>query len=201
MSEHYVITVTRQFGSLGRPIARKVAEKLDIPFYDRDIVEQTASQLGLPISYISQNEETAGGRYFKMKFPLGVASRAEQDRIYEVQSELIRAIASRGSCLIVGRCADYVLRNFTNTFNICIFAPFEDRVKNCVDTLGMDPQTALNMVLEVDQAREKYHQRYGNYGKDGLLYKHLLVNSSYFGISQTADMIAGLVEQRYHNFS
>lgn len=196
MGEHCVITVTRQFGSLGRPIARKVAEKLEIPFYDRDLVDQAAAQLGLPISYISQNEEAAGGRYFRMKYPLGTASRAEQDKIYEVQSDLIRSIASKGPCVIVGRCADYVLRDFTNIFSVFIFAPLEERVKNCVETLGMDPQTALSMVLEVDQAREKYHQRYGDYGQDGLLHKDLLLNSSCFGIDRTAEIIAGLVEQK-----
>ena len=73
-----VITVTRQFGSLGRPIARILAEKLNLPFYDRDIVEQTAAEMGLPISYVSQNEESIGGVYWKMKFPLGTSSRKNE---------------------------------------------------------------------------------------------------------------------------
>ncbi len=196
MSKSCVVTVTRQFGSLGRPIARILSETLQIPFYDRDIVEQTASAMGLPISYISQNEESAGGTYGKMKFPLGTSSRKKQDEIYEVQSELIRSIAAKGSCVIVGRCADYVLRDFKNTLNVFIFAPFEDRIRNCVEKLGMDQETALKMVLEVDQARERYHERYGNYGRDGLAYKHLLINSSYFGVERTAEMIAECVREK-----
>lgn len=192
-----VITVTRQFGSLGRPIARILAEKLNLPFYDRDIVEQTAAEMGLPISYVSQNEESIGGVYWKMKFPLGTSSRKKQDELYEVQSELIRSIASRGSCVIVGRCADYVLRDFKNTFHVSVFAPFEDRIRNCTERLGMDPETAMKMVVEVDRARERYHERYGKDGRNPLACKHLLVNSSYFGAEESAEMIAECVRRRH----
>lgn len=196
-SDKYVVTITRQFGSLGRPIARKLSETLGIQFYDRDIVEQTSQKMGLPISVISKNEEEYGGAYAAMRFPLGTTSRARQDEIFTVQSEIIRSLASRESCVIVGRCADYVLRDCPNTLNIYIFAPAEDRIRNSIETLRMDEETAMKMVLEVDRARKKYRDRYADYGSDGLACHHLLINSSYFGIDGTAELIADIVRKKF----
>lgn len=185
-----IITITRQFGSLGRPIARKLAEELQIPFYDRDIVEQTAASMGLPISYISTNEENQGGVYARMKFPLGTVSRKKQDEIFTVQSEIIRSLAAKGPCVMVGRCSDYVLRDFKNTLNVYIFASVEDRLNNCVTHLGMNQEDALKMILTIDKAREEYRKRYTDAAREPLLHRHLMINSGYFGNDGTVELIA-----------
>ena len=113
MEKKYIVTITREFGSMGRPIARRLSELLNVEFYDRDIVEETARQMNLPLSVVSTNEESQGGIYAKMKSPLGKFSSEKQNEIFRVQSEIIRKLAAKESCVIVGRCAEYVLKDNT----------------------------------------------------------------------------------------
>ena len=199
MSEKYTVTITREFGSMGRPIARKLSEILDIEFYDRDIVEETARKMDLPLSVISKVEENQGGAYSTMKFPLGRFSRDRQDEIFEVQSELIRSLAQKESCVIVGRCADYVLRDFDRCLNIYIYAPFEKRIENCVKYLGMDEDVAIKMTSEIDKARKQYHKKYANYYPADVNNKNLMIDSSFFGVEGTADLIAKIVKDKLIN--
>lgn len=102
----YVVTIARQFGSLGRPIAKALAEILGIEYYDRDIVEATAEKMGLPVSVISDQEEKVKSGFFQMGFPLGMGSTEQQIEIFNEQAKIIRDLAERQSCIIVGRCSD-----------------------------------------------------------------------------------------------
>ena len=128
----YIVTITRQFGSLGRPIAWEMSEILGIEYYDRDIVEETSKKMNLPVSKISEHEETYSTNLFSMLLPLGSDSIAKQDEIYNVQKQIIREMAEKESCIIVGRCADYIFRDHRNVLNIYIYAPVDARYKNCV---------------------------------------------------------------------
>ena len=197
MEKQYIITIVREFGSMGRPIARRLSELLGIEFYDRDIVEETARKMNLPVSVISINEENQGSAYSRMRFPLGKSSREKQDEIFRVQSEIIRSLAKRESCVIVGRCSDYILRDFENRLSICVYAPFEKRIENCVSSLGMDEETAMQMTVEVDKARRKYHKRYANYSPEDIKNKNLLIESSFFGIEGTAKLIAEIAKSKF----
>jgi len=109
----FVITINRNFGSLGRPIAKRLSELLNVEYYDRDIVEAAAKKMNLPVSVISRIEEKRSG-FFSMLFPLGNDSPEHQRAVFEAQSEIIRDIAAKESCIIVGRCADYVLMRCTS---------------------------------------------------------------------------------------
>lgn len=197
MEKQYIITIVREFGSMGRPIARRLSELLRIEFYDRDIVEETARKMNLPVSVVSINEENQGSAYSRMRFPLGKSSREKQDEIFRVQSEIIRSLAKRESCVIVGRCSDYILRDFENRLSICVYAPFEKRIENCVSSLGMDEETAMQMTVEVDKARRKYHKRYANYSPEDIKNKNLLIDSSFFGIEGTARLIAEIAKSKF----
>lgn len=197
MGSNYVVTITREFGSLGRPIARKLSELLGIEFYDRDIIDETARRLNLPVSYVSRNEENIGGVYAKMRFPLGKSSVKVQDELFRVQSEIIRRAAGRESCVIVGRCSDYVLRDFTRRLSVYIYAPYEARLVNCVKVMGLDRETAEEMIPEVDKAREAYEKRYAGYEPADIKNKHLMIDSSYFGIEGTAKLIAEIVHEHF----
>lgn len=196
MEKKYVITITREFGSMGRPIARRLSEMLGVEFYDRDIVEETAKKMDLPVSVVSKSEENQGGAYSKMRFPLGRFGRSKQDEIFKVQSEIIRQLAKQESCVIVGRCADYILKDFDNVLSIHIYAPFDKKVENCIEQLGMDRDIALKMIVEVDKAREQYHKRYANYAPDSTQNKNILIDSSFFGVEGTAKLICD-ISQKY----
>ena len=107
----YSVTITRQFGSLGRPIAKCLSEMLEIEYYDRDIVEATAKKMGLPVSLISDAEESAKSAFFQMGYPLGMGTTDTQNEIFNEQVKIIKDIADKESCIIVGRCSDYILQD------------------------------------------------------------------------------------------
>lgn len=192
--EPYVITISRQFASMGRTIAQKMSEELDIEFYDRDIVEETAKRMGLSVTDVSELEER-GGPYAKRAYPLGIGLVNMKRETFHVQSNIIRDFAAKGSCIIVGRCADSVLRDYDRILNIYIYAPYEQRLKNCIDSLGMDEKTARRMISEVDRAREVYRLRCCEGVKTGYDLRDLMIDSSRFGPEGTARLLCGVVRQ------
>lgn len=193
---HYAITITRQFGSLGRPIARELAEELGIEYYDRDIVECVAQKTGLTVSEISDNEEVADNRFWKMKFPIISETRVVQDQIFEVQKNIIQDIAARENCIIVGRCSDYILRDHEKCIHIYIYASEEQRMKNCVEVLHLDPREAKRMMKDVDRARESYHTRYAGYLPNDENHQDIMINSGLLGTEGTAKVLADIIRKK-----
>lgn len=198
MDEKFVVTIARQFGSLGRPIARKVSEKLGIQYYDRDIVELTAKNLNLPVSTISDAEESAKSAFFNMNYPLGMGTTAIQDSIFASQRKIIVNLAEKESCIIVGRCADHILRDCKNIINIFIYAPYEARLVNCVERLDMRLDEAKRMIASVDKARESYHRHYSGYSMSDKDYKHVMLDSSLLGVDGTCDILADIIKKRFN---
>ena len=198
MSDKFVVTIARQFGSLGRPIARMVSETLGIEYYDRDIVDMSAKKLDLPVSTISDYEESAKSAFFNMSYPLGMGTTAIQDSIYTAQKKIIVDLAEKESCIIVGRCADHILKDHKNIINIFIYAPYADRLKNCVERLNMQPDEARKMISDVDKARESYHRHYCGYSMSDKDYKHIMIDSSLLGIDGTCEVLVELIKKRFH---
>lgn len=196
--QHYVITITRQFGSLGRPIAHRLSELLGIEYYDRDIVEEASKKMNLPISVISDAEESSSG-FFKMVFPLGTESITQQQQIFKVQERIIREMAERESCIICGRCSDYILGHDDNAMHIYIYAPYSARFRNCVDSLGMKPEEAKKMIAAVDKARRFYHKQYANFAPDDPEHKDLMINSDLLGVDGTARALAEIIKARFRD--
>lgn len=153
----YIVTITRQFGSLGRPIAREMSEILGIEYYDRDIVEATSKKMNLPVSKISEHEETYSTSLFSMLLPLGSDSIAKQDEIYNVQKEVIREMAEKESCIIVGRCADYIFRDHRNVLNIYIYAKYApgdpDSKQIMIDSSMLGVKGTAEVLAEIVQRR------------------------------------------------
>ncbi len=197
MAGKFVVTITRQFGSLGRPIARTISEKLGIDYYDRDIVDWAAKKLSLPVSTVSDSEESAKSTFFNMNYPLGIGTTDIQDKIFDTQRKIIMELAEKESCIIVGRCADYILRDKKNIINIFIYAPYDKRLINCVERLNMKPDEAKRMIASVDKARESYHRHYCGYSMSDKEHKHLMIDSSLLGTEKTADIIAEIIKERF----
>ncbi len=193
---NYVITINRQFGSLGRPIARKISEMLDIEYYDRDIVDSVAKEMDLPVSLVSDEEETAKSNYFSMKFPLGNGITAMQQDIFEAQRRIISNLADRENCIIVRRCSDYILRNHPFLIRVFIYAPKDVRFKNCVENLHMSSEHAKKMITDVDKARNAYHMHFARYLPSDFNHNDIMINSSFLGIDGTAAYLVDLVKQR-----
>ena len=191
--ERFVITISRQFASLGRTIGKNMAKELGIGFYDRDIVEETARRMNLPVPEISMAEEKAGSIFENRKYPLGMGLVSMKQEIFHVQSNIIRDLAKKESCIIVGRCADVLLKDYANVLNIYIYAPYEARLRNCVESLGMDEKTAKNMIREIDRARELYRLRYCEGVKEVFDYRDFMIDSSRFGAEKTSQILCKVV--------
>ena len=137
MSEKkYIVTIARQFGSLGRPIAMRMSEKLGVEFYDRDIVEEAAKKLNLPVSKIDEIEESAkkkvhSNSFRRMMYPLGTQADDLQDKLFEAQENIIKFLAERESCIIVGRCSDFILADARDHYHMHYagFLPNDQRFK------------------------------------------------------------------------
>lgn len=194
--ENYVVTISRQFASFGRSIAQKLSQELNIEFYDRDIVEATSKRMGQPIPVISNEEENANSVFFRRKYPLGMGVANIQDEIFNVQANIIRDFAQRESCIIVGRCAGYVLRDHPRCLNVYVYSPYERRLENCTGALQMDLKVAKKMIKEVDRARENYRHRYCPDVTNAYDGYDLMIDSSRFGIEMSAKILANIVRNQ-----
>lgn len=193
--KNYIITIQRQFGSLGRPIAQKMAELLNIKYYDRDILDLASKEMKLAKSAIKDYDETS---YARMKHPLGLGNTKMQDYLFSVQQCIISEIATKEeSCIIVGRCSDYILRHLDNTFNIFIYAPYEARLDNCVNVLGFDAAEARTMIKQVDKARKNYHKYYTGEAPDTISNRQILIDSSMYGVDGTAEILVDMVKKKF----
>jgi cytidylate kinase len=199
--EHYVITITRQFGSLGRPIAKRMSELLDIEYYDRDIVDQAAQKLKLPVSLVDEEEEKAtkqsANPFSRMQFPLGKGTSSTQDKIFEAQENIIRFLAEKNNCIIVGRCSDFILSEVERSIHIYIYASYEARLRHCVKELHMEEAEARRTMKCVDEARDSYHMQYAGYLPDDKRHKDILIDSSLFGVEGTAAFLADAVKRKF----
>ena len=197
----YVITITRQFGSMGRPIAKKIAENLGIEYYDRDLIDMAARKLGLAAEEIGAAEESASQIYTnafeRMAYPLGTKATAVQDQIFETQKNIIRFLAEKDTCVIVGRCADFVLYDMDNTMNVYIYAQYEARLKHAIEDLGLTEEEARRTIARVDKARENYHLNYAGFRPDDKKFKDILIDSSFLGIEQTAAYLTKAVKLKF----
>lgn len=192
--KNYVVTISRQFAAMGRSVAQAMSDELDIAFYDRDIVEATAARMGLPVSEISDREDNHS-RYFRSLYPLGTGMLSVQDELFQTQRNIIRDLAEKESCIIVGRCADVVLADKKNVLNIRVIAPYDARLKNCVEKLGMDEKTAKKMIERIDRSRELYHKEYG--GCELTKYTDIMINTARYGIDGAAEQLCSIVRQRF----
>ncbi len=195
--KQYVITISRQFGSLGRSIAQALSKELGVDFYDRDIVEQTAKRMGLPVSVISDSEENSKSIYFRRIYPLGMGMTSLKDEIFLVQKNIIQDLASKSSCIIVGRCAGSILADYPNHLGVYIYAPYSERFKNCTQRLGMDADTAHKMIREVDRSRQLYYRRYCPEVKDPFTDHDIMLDSSSFGVEGAARLLAHIARERF----
>ncbi len=198
MEKPLVITISRQFASMGRTIAQKLSGDLGIDFYDRDIVAAAAKRLNISIPEVSRRDEEAGSDSFLMRknylFNFSVYNLRRE--IFEVEKNIIEDFAEKGPCIIVGRCAENILRKRPNTLRVFIHAPFEARLHNCVDDLMIDDvNVAEATIKKVDAAREAYRRQYGKVN-DPYADRDLSIDSSAFGIDGAAALIAHLARQR-----
>lgn len=193
----YVITIARQFGSMGREIGKRLANELDINYYDRDLLEKTAEQMNIEAAALSKYDESASGKFSRMLYPLGKGQTATHKKVFNYQKSMILNIASKESCVIVGRCADYILKDHPNAIHIFIYAPYLERLKNSEVELGLSTTYAEKMISEVDQARSFYHKFYTGEDFDSIKNRSICIDSSLLPINETVRVLKEIVVSHF----
>ncbi len=195
MGRQIVITIGRCFGSNGRIIGRKLAEEMGFQFYDRNLIEMVAEESGMDWKLVGNADEKLVGGLLNLRPGLDFLQENPNDKIYRVQEEIIRSIAKKKeSCVIVGRGADYVLRNRHEVMKVYIYAPFSIRVETVMERYSFTKEEAEKVVRHMDKTRKNYYEYFTdrNWGqKEG---KDLLIDSSEFGIEGTVDLLKAAAE-------
>ena len=198
-----IITIGRQFGSGGRDIGIRLAKELGIPFYDKELLREAAEESGLCEKIVENFDERPKSQLFSIAMDsysfampgIGVGESLEQ-QVYLATFNTIRRIAEEGPCVLIGRCADYVLQDQPNLLSLFIHAPKEYRVRRIIETQNLPEEKAQQLVVKTDKRRAAYYEYYSSKrwgGPDGY---HFCLDSSYLGIDGTVELIRKLVEQR-----
>lgn len=198
--EKTIVTISREFGSGGRSIGRAVAEKLGIPFYDKELVEQIALESGFAPKFVEENgEHSPSGSLFSYAFaPQGVPGimngLSTADFLWNVQCSVILQLAEKGPCVIVGRNADYILKDRENVLNVFIHAPMEYRADRIVRLYGESEKAPEQRLQEKDKRRKVNYQHYTGRNWGAAENYDLSLNSAALGIEQCADIICGVIK-------
>lgn len=177
-SKHIVVTISREYGSGGRYVGEELAKKLNINFYDKELICLAAKESGLSKEYIEKMDEKGTTVY----------ENSNEDRIFIAEEKVIKKL-SKESCVIVGRCADYILDKNKDVIKIFLYTDDENKVKRAVKYYGMDKDKALNKINKINKMREKHYNYYTNRKWKDLNNYDLAINVDKLGISGTVDLI------------
>ena len=188
-----IITIAREYGSGGRLIAQRVAEKLGIFYYDNEIIDLAARELGFDVDTIRRVSEEKSSS-FMYTLSSTAFTLPLNDQVFAMQSQIIRHIAQNDTCIIVSGCADYILEDFDDVLTIFIHAPFESRVRRVKEDYKEEHDDYKKFVMKKDKTRSNYYNYYTT-KKWGQLKNFDLTINSDFGIEEVADIIVALYQK------
>ena len=187
-----VITISREFGSGGRTIGRKVAEKLGIPCYDAMLIQKIAEESGYAADYIREEGEYATGGWLSTVFTDKTMGMTNQDKLWIIQSRVITELAEKASCVIVGRCAEFILRDKADCLNVFIHASMEKRAERIVTEYGEREETPEQRLKEKDKRRAAYHRFYTDMKWGHAQNYHVCLDSGKLGLDKCVEIISRL---------
>ena len=200
-----LITIGRQFGSNGRIIGEKIAEKLGIPCYDKQLIKRAAKESGLWEDLLDQMDEKPSKSFlysvvmdpyaYSYSFDNQGYSMNLNQKTFMATYTTIEKLAQEGSGVFIGRCANYILRNTPGVLNVFIYAPMEDRIKTIMERFSLSEKKAVDQIQKEDKARASYYSYYTS-AKWGRIESYdLSVNSSLLGTEATAELIIDTAEK------
>ncbi len=197
-----IITISRQFGSGGRTVGRLVAEELGIPFYDKELVDQIAVESGFAPKFIEENGEHAPGKsLFAYAFaPQGIPGvmngLSTADFLWNIQCSVILQLAEQGPCVIVGRNADYILKDRNDVFHAFIHADMDFREHRIVSRYGESEKTPQARLQEKDKRRKLNYQHYTGRNWGYAENYDICLNTAAIGVENAAKIIASIVKNK-----
>lgn len=187
-----IVTISREFGSGGRTIGKKVAEKLGISCYDSELIQKIAEESGFAENYVKEAGEYAPGGFLSSVLANRAFGPTNEDILWETQCRVIMELAEKGPCVIVGRCADYLLQNKADYLKVFIHADMAFRAKRIVEVYGEREQSPEQRLRDKDKRRAAYHRFYTDMKWGDARNYHIALDSGALGIEKCADMIASL---------
>lgn len=199
-----ILTISREYGSGGRLIGEKAAELMGVPFYNHNLIDMVAHETGLSANYIREWEERVSSpRIWGLPVPsrsgaagaiAAVASMnyySSENEMFKAQSGIIRELANKGSCVIVGRCSDYILRNDPACLRVFLYADRAIRVQRVLTEYGAEDEAeAARRVRAIDRGRAAYYKKYADHTWGSCHNYHLSLDSGTLGVERCAQLLA-----------
>ena len=195
--KHFVVAIGREFGAQGCDIAEKLAEKLGVKLYDRQLVEEAAKKLEMDEHTVQKADEVSAKDIEGLKTTYGVGNFYLSTQVLDAQADIIERVAQNESCIIMGRCADYILKDRDDCLKIYIYAPFDVRTKHIAEKYDMSMFSAKRLVRQMDEKRDTYYKyvtgnRRGEHdGKDAMF------DSRIMGVDGTVDMLLEMINKKF----
>ncbi len=205
MSDNTIITIGRQYGSNGKEIGKRIAEKLNIAFYDKELLKRAAKETGMCEEVFHDFDEKPTNSflyslvmdpYAAFNFQAGTMEVPLNHKVFLAAFDTIKKIADQESCVIVGRCADYALENYDNCLNVFIYSSMDERIKVISERMGVKPEKAKDMIIKADKQRSSYYNYYTTkkWGATGSY--DICINSDLLGIDGTVDLIIEILNKK-----
>ena len=197
-----VISISREFGSGGRLIGKRLAARLGVPCYDRTIIQKTAEKSGLSPDFIARAEERARSRFHLSAAPAGVGSSPISQgvpvshQVFFAQAEVIRELADKGPCVIVGRCGDYVLGDRPGCLRVFVHASLPSREARCLEEYHLSQEDMGKYILQMDKGRANYYNYFTGHRWGDMRRYDLTLNSGVTGIDGAVELIFAMDQKR-----
>ena len=194
LNKHMVITISRQYGSGGRYIGRLIADKLGIKFYDKEFITKVAQETGFSEEYIENTEQKRdilsslnNGYYFGLN---------NADELFIKETELIKRLASEEPCVIIGRCADFILKDNINVVNVFVYSNMENKIKRATEIYGLDKLQAEKQIKQIDKLRSNHYKHYTGRDWNNSSNYDICINSDSLGVEKSAELICNVVKEK-----
>ena len=194
LNHHIVITIAREYGSGGRYVGRLIADKLGIKFYDKDFIEKLAQETGLSEEYIEANEQKMSKfSNFNNGYYIGLNN---SDDLFLKESELIKELADKESSVIIGRCADFILKDRKDVLKVFIYSNMEDKVKRATEIYGFDKIKSEKEIKRIDKLRSNHYKHYTEKEWKDYSNYDICINSDKLGVEKSAELICEMVKEK-----
>ena len=201
---HIIINVGRQLGSGGRDIGRMLAQEFGATYYDKELLNLAAQESGFSKEFFERNDERKGFLRSFLHLPYGIGSSStnfyqnnfSQEGLFKFQSDAIRKAAQEGSCVFLGRCADYVLRDFNDVVNVFITASLDFRIENVATKQGIAREEAMKLIENGERERANYYNYFTGKQWGHATSYDLCIDSSAIGTAETVRIISDFVRKK-----
>lgn len=194
LSKHIIITISREYGSGGRYVGRLIADKLGIKLYDKELIIKLSEKTGLSEEYIEDNEQKReilsslnDGYYFSLN---------NANNLFLNEAELIKKLADNESCVIIGRCADFILRDRKDVTKIFIYSDIENKIRRATEIYGLEKAKAEKEIKRINKLRANHYKFYTERDWNDKSNYDICINSDVLGVEKTADLICDMIKSK-----